>query len=101
MGGKDTFLCTVVQVPMLFRSSTHTEKTFASLQEYDATCLISKFNNLSATILIDQVEGSYIYLYLPSNWSDVMTINFSHIQFLLFRQLQDIVESIDTIWSPF
>lgn len=26
-----------------------------TVQEYDATCLISKFNDVSATILIDQV----------------------------------------------
>ncbi|KAJ4892107.1 S-formylglutathione hydrolase [Raphanus sativus] len=30
-------------------------------EEYDATCLISKFNNLSATILIDQGENDQFY----------------------------------------
>jgi len=81
-----------MQLLMLFRSYAHTEKTFANLQEYDATCLISKFNNLSATILIDQVEGSYIYLYLPSNWSYVITKKFGQSQFLVL---------IDTMWSHF
>lgn len=33
---------------------------YAKLQEYDATCLVKKFNDVSATILIDQV------------WFDVM-----------------------------
>lgn len=26
------------------------------MQEYDATCLIKKFNDVAATIMIDQVE---------------------------------------------
>ncbi|CAN7007736.1 hypothetical protein IGI04_010724 [Brassica rapa subsp. trilocularis] len=33
----------------------------AAWEEYDATCLISKFNNLSATILIDQGENDQFF----------------------------------------
>lgn len=36
------------------------------MQEYDATCLVSKYNNVSATILIDQVKLDL--LFYPRNF---------------------------------
>lgn len=31
------------------------------MQEYDATCLVSKYNDVSATILIDQVQINLLF----------------------------------------
>lgn len=57
LGGKNNlqriqyaYSCHTIHFPSLMHSS------FPKFQEYDATCLISKYNNLPATILIDQVK---------------------------------------------
>lgn len=33
------------------------------MQEYDATCLVSKYNDLAATILIDQVQLNLFFIF--------------------------------------
>lgn len=53
------------------------------LQEYDATCLISKYHDVSRPILIDQVSLSFEIL--PESWYQWIIFLFFDILLRLFR----------------
>lgn len=60
------------------------------MQEYDATCLVSKYNDVSATILIDQVQinllfGNEISWIVPFGYM-LLTVSLLHMK--LSRDMQ-------------